>query len=644
MIKFSFDFDDLDDESIIEPKALKYYDEGIAYRMKKIYDKAIVCFDKAIAVRPSFYNAYLQKFFALCELEDANSHVNNIVMITINKAIHFCATSKVSYLHMVKAEYYMRQKKYYMAVLAFRDSLSTCPFNLPVIFSLINCYKILWDIPQIIHCFEYALSNVDEHAIDMPPNANGGALGNEMSPCPSSIITRHIKGGPVQVCEVTYPFADICFEYSRFLHSIGLHSKAYFLAGKSISHSRWAQYLNHRIDLCVEMPSKLRTKHILNNFKNDYSNRKKLGGEIFENKNLYMYNLLKNSFSNPPHDVNINFVSIMFREEPLSILQWAIIQKQGHELSNLICNDICSIPDMTHFFEYQQYCILQYDKRKSLFFMGMLNYYLGGVASSFIVFDDEFDMSFDSLTSKESYFYSRIAKEMGIDFIPINSFGIAQLEHTDKTSEDYFFLGMMYLLDMNREKAIDCFRKGTSYKYSRLMLYICADVVEYKNELLMFEIFRHKKIVDINSGVEQFMDYFILRECYSFLPLSYIQNNSDCPCPMPLWESYVFQDDLKIEISNEILRIQLFEEIQKELTQISSERITKKTDKLVQEIGLNSIDDISIPKIAYLISKCYISQEDVILLSIYMYVNHSINVSEFININMYFFLHCAFEI
>jgi len=638
MIKFSFDYDDLTDESIVEPEALKYYDKGIAYRKQHICNKAILCFNKAITVQPSFYNAYLQKFFTLCALEDENSKVNNEVIISIDKAINFCPTSKVSYLYSVKAEYYMRQKKYNLATRAFKDSITACPSNITVILDAINCYKRLWNVPQIIRFYELALSYIDEYSVRMTRDANGGVFREGMKLCPSSFITKQINGKPVQVCEETYPIADICFEYSQFLHSIGLHSKAYFLAGKAISNSRWSQYIDYRIDLCVEMPSKLRTTYVLNNFKADYANRKKLGGEIFENKNLYLYNCLKNlSPTKYSQNVNINIIPQLFRGEPLSILQWTIIHKQGHELSNLICNGLCNIPEITPFLDYQRYCVLEYDKRKSLFMMGMLNYYLGGIASSFIIFDDEFDMSFDSLTSKESYFYSRIAKEMGIDFIEINTFAINNLKRNIKTDEDCFFLGMLYLLDEKKKEAVECFSHSESYKFSRLMLFAIENKVEYKEEEVIFKKYKVAQSFNLEIGMDQLMDYFITYECAMFYDYYFYSNyysnlSSEI---LPLWDAFTFDDNFYDKTNGIILKFRLKENIDMLLADDIVISINNSTIIADIAIDKDSFGSLTRDKILSIIRLNEMNSFDVFKNTLWLYQNNALSIDDMLSINLY---------
>lgn len=632
MISDRFNYEDIPNEHMINPQALSFYKEGVKALHNSDFKMASSWFAKAIGIDCTFYNAYLQKHYALKNLDNSNHSLTSEIIKCLDKCIEF--GPKSAYPYLIKGSYFQSLKKYIKAIEVFKQGMNICSYEISLVLEIAHCYKLLGEYNEVIKYYEITLDKVIEYSFHLN-NIGERILGLKKIPSKTkySTISSRIVPSP----QFSTFIADICAEYSAFMAEIGMLSKSYQLISKAIVNSKWDDYIEQRMKLTLSFPDSIKTPLVKENLYKDYSLRKKLGGLLWENNNLYLYNILKDGVIPKSQRIPINLIAYIFNDKPLSIIQWGVLNKKIHDVSSFLLNEVHSIVEIKDFIEYLGLIAIKNDKRDSLFMTALIHYYLGGTASSFMLFDDEFDICFDYLSARESYFYSKLSKDMGIDFIQINSFGIAQLERTNKTHEDYFFLGMMYLLDMNREKAIDCFRKSTSYKYSRLMLYICANIAEYENEILMFNIFRHKKIVDINNGIEQFMDYFILRECYSFLPLSYIQNNSNCPCPMPLWEAYIFQDDLKIEISNEIIRIQLLEGIQNELTQFSDEWIMKKMDKLVQKTGLNSSVDISIQKIAYLISECNISQEDVISLSTYLYANHSINVSEFININMYCF-------
>lgn len=636
MIKFSFDYDDLSDTSIIPTEAYQFYREGVIYRKNHIYDKAISCFNKAVYIKPSFYNAYLQKFFTLCELEEINSTVNCEVIACINKAIKFCPSAKVSYLHSIKAEYYMAQKKYNKAAYAYKESILACSSNIPIILNLIKCLKILWDIPQILKYYEIALSNVREYEVNLTRDANDLFLQRETKLCPSSIITKRIEGKQPQVCEITYPYADVCYEYSTFLNSLGLYSKAYYLAGKAIAHSHWSQYIVHRIDICVKMPSKLRTKNIIKNFQIDYTNRKKIGGEIFENKNLYLYNCLKNSSNSLEKNFDINIAPLIFRGNPLSLLQWAILHKQEHALSYLISENMCEMPEITPFLDYQQYCVLEYDKRTSLFITGLLNYYLGGIASSFMLFDDEFELCFDNLTSRESYFYSKIAKEMGIDFVEIHTFAINHVRDNIQTDEDLFFLGMMYLLNKDKGHAIECFFQSKSYKFSRFMLFALENIVEYKSEVEILRKYHVAQSFNLETGLDQLIDYFITVECASFYNLYFYSDyySQICSTILPLWDVFMFSSDLIKIITSEISQLCLKEDLLKVISDNCSELYNNNLS--ANSIGTRGICYyLSIEDLLSAIQLQKIDKFNVFENTLLLYKNSKLSIDEMLSINLY---------
>lgn len=633
MVSDKINFEEIQQEELVNSLALSSYYAGLDALHKGLYDVALQNFNTAIELDYKFYNAYLQKFYTLQHIEMLNHSLNNEIIDSINKCIEYGPRS--GYPFLIKGTYLQSIKKFHRAIETFKQGLEICQFEIPFYQHIIECYKSLHSISDVVANYELALSKVEEYTAALNRiSARITGVSRVSSKTKFSKITSQLLSKP----QYSFFFADICAEYAIFMKEIDLKSKSYQLISLAVENSNWDEYIEQRIKLAIELPESMNIGLIKRNLFKDFCLRKQLGGVLWENPNLYLYNLMKGLLNDEPQNIPISLVLQLYKGCPLSIIQWCILKNKIHDLSIISssisssCNDLINI---NNFMDYLKFMEMTLSSQQDLFHIALMHYYLGSIASSFVLFDDYLDVNYENLSSKESYFYAKLSKELGVDFIPINSYGINKLLKSYKTDEDFFFLGLMYLLDNNKENAYNCFKISKNYKYSRLMLAFLSNEDSYKEEISMFNVFNNNYIVDMTKGVEQFMDIFILHECYGFISMC---SNSEyylnvIPAPRPLWDMFGFDENFRKIISEEIYRKRIVEDLQKELSNYSCDNDKIAMNDLLYSLGLNV--NISAPIVANLISKSLISQNDICRMTIYLYKENKINAIDFINLNLY---------
>ena len=78
MISDRFNYEDIPNEHMINPQALSFYKEGVKALHNSDFKMASSWFAKAIGIDCTFYNAYLQKHYALKNLDNLvqNQHTH----------------------------------------------------------------------------------------------------------------------------------------------------------------------------------------------------------------------------------------------------------------------------------------------------------------------------------------------------------------------------------------------------------------------------------------------------------------------------------------------------------------------------------------------------------------------------------------
>ena len=147
--------------------------------------------------------------------------------------------------------------------------------------------------------------------------------------------------------------------------------------------------------------------------------------------------------------------------------------------------------------------------RELLSAKALLYYYLGGNIQSFLIYDEELDDD-NPMSAQDLYYYALTAHEIAYsEAAVILSSCIYQLkEKTDRTKEECYYLGLLYLLSEDAVAANEEFEKSSTYPFSARMLKNGTEEDDLESCVLSGEI-------DIDKGVEQFSDYFHYRECCS---------------------------------------------------------------------------------------------------------------------------------
>jgi len=193
-------------------------------------------------------------------------------------------------------------------------------------------------------------------------------------------------------------------------------------------------------------------------------------------------------------------------------------------------------------------------------------YYFGGNVQSFRIYDEQLDFNDIPLSAQELYYYALTAKEIGYyEAQVILEDCIRQLENkTDKSDEEYYYFGHLYLLNNEDKKATEQFNKSSAYKFSVIMQKHFIG----KNDLNCLTLSGE---IDCNNNFSQFSDYFHFRECCNTINIGYRQ----------IWESFAFTDE-GIKFANEKIRRisaeKLKEKLQVEFAQMVETETAKNED------------------------------------------------------------------
>jgi len=217
----------------------------------------------------------------------------------------------------------------------------------------------------------------------------------------------------------------------------------------------------------------------------------------------------------------------------------------------------------------------------------LLYYYLGGNIQSFCIYDERLDDDNNSMSAQELYYYALTAQEIGYyeAQVILEDYCICQLEEkTDKTNEEYYYLGRLYLLNREDEKAMEQFEKSSDFKFSTIMLKGFIDENDYKSLALSGEI-------DYNKGISQFSDYFYF---YEFYHIADNIDENECQDEVEseieyerLWEAFSFIYADRIVVTEEIRQIEaekIKEKLQIEFAKIVEAKIAGREEIFKKEI------------------------------------------------------------
>jgi len=291
-----------------------------------------------------------------------------------------------------------------------------------------------------------------------------------------------------------------------------------------------------------------------------------------------------------------------FEEYPQNIL--TIYEGLGLDTTPLLFNDyylsatskISDFKQLIAFFE-----ISIRDPWMLLSVKAILNYYLGGPVSSFLIFDEQLDDDKHALTSRELYYYAKAADDINVEKVAILEDAIDQLEAKEKDSTDLYYLGHLYLMAKDEAQAKSCFRQSDDFIFSKIMLCYLEGkdsieqniIAELQSLNLQGEIKseRDEELYGFEiKDLSQFRDYFHVSECKEALSELDIFLPSYEPL---LWKAFQLSDTAKISIDGQLrkftcdeLKAKVLEQWKHQMKDSSEEEKNEKMDVLLKYITI----------------------------------------------------------
>lgn len=191
------------------------------------------------------------------------------------------------------------------------------------------------------------------------------------------------------------------------------------------------------------------------------------------------------------------------------------------DYNSLTLNHYKNIKDIEDYFSFLK---IEMSKRQLEGSRALLNYYLGSTVASFVHYDEVLNNQYLPLTSQELYYYALTSKT-----IQVNSYAIAigcinrLANNQNRTVQDEYYLGQLYLLNKNMEDAHRCFEDSMAFAPSLIMLLSMEDDDNNKEALIEFILkneeakilirgIENQPILMKNSFDRQFQKYFYARE------------------------------------------------------------------------------------------------------------------------------------
>jgi len=211
------------------------------------------------------------------------------------------------------------------------------------------------------------------------------------------------------------------------------------------------------------------------------------------------------------------------------------------------------ISDFKELIDYYESCS-DMDERELLSAKAILYYYLGGYVAAFMIFDDQLDVEYDRLTSQEFFYYVKTAFDIKIDAQSILRDALSRIEESEKNSKDYYYLGHLYLLAENREKAKHCFEQSMNFDsdfiFSKIMLLFLGEKgISGKNIVNNLQSLNLRGEIDYNTkDLSQFQDFFHVSECQEAISKLAILPETYEPI---IWKAFNLSDVAKVRIDEQ---------------------------------------------------------------------------------------------
>lgn len=615
-------FEMISDDGISDQAKVLYL-RGEEMRIKEKYEEALLHYNEALINEQKYVHSYWGKYYTLIALHkktNARKYRREIIGC-LNCIINYGPIAPTPYY--IKSEFYIGCGHMTNAISTLKKALQIAPKEILLLKEIAKCYFLIGDICKSDYYYQRALSVVPEHTA---PIIESVLHFFNISRLP----VKQKFSGNFRNRQVTFFEAEIHAELSHMYQKLGYLSKAVSEIGYAIKDSTWSEYYLQRSNLFRLIGKKW---NISCSDKYICDLQSYYGMEIGAdgNKHSMLYTLIKRK-GDCPETLHLDKLSLLFVDYPLSIVD---IFKVGKDILRLTNEELVecsnSIYPIRNFILLMAYLDVIAEKQNIIGIKAILSYYLGGIASSYILFDEDLDNGKNLLSPMEMYYYSKVAKIIGLDFVPIINDNIKNLEGRSGLEQtDRYYLGQMYLLKDDVNNAMKNFEASSAFMFSRVML---CYLRKEKNDITSNDIFKLRRDIDVNSGfdISQLYGYFNLIECGEAIEYCFPEMQPDSIIYRPVWEVFHISVSAQVNIENRIKWHSIEIILRFACTNMSTEA-GKKTRML-----LGNIENAeTIPQaVCRCCNQDSISSQDILIVTQYLYASNKISIEDFVGLNLY---------
>lgn len=620
--------DEIMNNPMISDESKRNYFKGEDLLKKGEYENALLCFNYVINQDNSFLQAYRGKYFSIKEILKTNNEKGLIKQAIgcLDKCIVLSPT-EIKYYHL-KADLFSECKKYDKAIMVLLQVVAADIHMPDDLCNIADWYHKLYRNDKAEYYYKMALNRV--------PFYYNKIIDTEFNPTGKKKSLK-IKYRPkARYYEVTYIENDIHARISLLYNEIGYYSKALWEINEAINGSGWTKYELYKGNILNNIRKKFKT--------NIYNQEMKKCLERYykyslcddnETKHTILYSLIK-SESCLSREINWSAFPLLFIDNPQSILDIFCSNTQIQDVSNAnITQYYKQVLLIEDFLQLMLYYSVEDTRKNAMRKNAIIRFYLGGIASSYYIFDEFLDNDCNELNAMELFYYSKTAQIINLEFDSINNYNIETLKISNNDYISNYYLGHLYLLQGDKNKALNYFDKSKDFPFSQIMVSFLKEETLSDVPILMGSIDKFSKIkIDLNNdGLSQFTEYFHLIECGE--AIEYLFPNNQIAMQFintPIWEIFYLDTDTK-DIVKKKLKSNSIEKILKLL--LTSEKYENELDNLNE---LKQSIDKQVDIVLTLSSLCRgkeIDRKSLLSLTLYYYSCNKIGLEDFICLNLY---------
>lgn len=618
-------FEMLSDDGISD-QARALYLQGEELRIKEKYKEALLYYNEALVNEEKYVRAYWGKYYTVIALygKAPTGEYRREIISCLNCIINYGPIAPTPYY--IRSGFYIECGHITNAISTLKKALRIAPKEILLLREIAKCYFVIGDIGRSDYYYRKALSVIPE--CTTPIIESVLHLFN--------IPRLHVKqkfSSNFRNRQVTFYEAEIHAELSQMYQELGYLSKAVFEIGYAIKDSVWSEYYLQRSNLFRQIGGKWKVscwdKYICD-LQSYYGMEIGFGG----NEHSMLYTLIKRK-GNHPETLNLDKLSLLFTDYPLSIVDIFKVGKDIVHLTNeALVECFNSVYPIGDFILLMAYLDAIAAEQNIIGIKAILSYYLGGIASSYILFDEDLDNGENLLSSMEMYYYSKVAKIIGIDFIPIVNDNIRNLMERPRLEQiDLYYLGQMLLLKDDVHNAMKHFEASCDFIFSKIMLSYLKEEHIHIASNQFYDIFNLKRNIDVDSDFDssQLYGYFNLIECGEAIEYCFPEIEQDEVIYKPLWEVFHISSSGQAIIENRIKWYSL-ENI---LRFVCSKIRTDAGEKARMLLG----DTENAERIPQAVCRCCnqanITSQDILIVTQYLYASNKISIEDFVGLNLY---------